>query len=61
MSKLDLQNKSKEELIAMLKELRVKILELSFDLTENKLKDSSSINKTKKNIARILTIINKSN
>ncbi len=52
-------NKSKEELGAMLNDLRSKLTQLSFDLAEKKLKDTTQLGKTKRNIARILTAINK--
>lgn len=53
----DLHNKSKEELVSMRKELNAKLMKLSFDLAANRLKDSSQLNKTKKDIARILTAL----
>ena len=52
-------NKTKEELSNMFKEQRTKLLKLKFDLNEKKLKDVSQIKKTKKDIARILTQLNK--
>jgi len=59
MKRIETQNKSKEELSATLKDLRSKMTRLGFDAGEKKLKDSSQLNKTKKDIARILTEINK--
>lgn len=54
----DLQNKGKEELQEMLKELKVGLGKLRFELANKTLKDFSQINKTKKDIARFLTAIN---
>lgn len=53
----ELKNKSKEELGDSLKELKAKLLKLSFDLADNKLKDISQIKKTRKDIARVLTTL----
>lgn len=55
----DLTNKSRDELNQLLADLRAKILRLNFDLADNKVKDTSQINKTKKDIARVLTILSK--
>ena len=57
----DLQNKSREELNHLLADLKAKLLKLNFDLADNKVKDVSQIKKTKKEIARILTIRNSQN
>ncbi len=59
MKKIDLQNKTKEELDTMLKDLKSKFLQLNFELGEKRLKDYSQLRKTKKEIARILTITKK--
>lgn len=56
----DLQNKTKEELSQTLVDLRAKVLKLNFDLADNKVKDVSQVKKTKKDIARILTIMEQS-
>jgi large subunit ribosomal protein L29 len=56
MSINDLKDKTKEELSQQLTDLRAKILKLNFDLADNKVKDVSQVKKTKKEIARILTI-----
>ncbi len=56
---IDPQNKTKEELNTMLKDLKAKLLQFNFELGEKRLKDFSQVGKTKKEIARILTIINK--
>ena len=55
--KIDLQNKTKEELNAMLKDLRSKLLQFNFELGEKRLKNYSQVKKTKKEIARILTFL----
>lgn len=53
----DLNNKSKDELNQLLVDLRAKILKLNFDLADNKVKDVSQVKKTKKDIARVLTLM----
>jgi len=57
MKKIDLQNKTKEELGTMLNDLKAKLLQFNFELGEKRLKDFSQVNKTKKEIARILTFL----
>ena len=59
MKNIETNNKNKEELSAMLKDQEAKLLKLKFDLNEKKLKDVSQIGKTKKDVARILTELNK--
>ena len=56
MKKIDLQNKTKEELDAVMKDLKAKLLQFNFELGEKRLKDFSQVKKTKKEIARILTL-----
>lgn len=51
-------NKTREELADMFKEQKSKLLKLKFELNEKKLKDFSQINKTKKDIARVMTALN---
>ena len=58
MKRIDTNNKSKEELTNALKELRGKLAQLNFDLAEKKLKDTTELRKTKKDIARLLTAMN---
>lgn len=53
----ELKNKSKDELNHLLVDLRAKILKLNFDLADNKVKDVSQVKKTKKSIARVLTLL----
>lgn len=55
----DLQNKSVPELQERLKEARIKLGRLKFELANKALKDSSQIGKVKKEIARIMTVLNK--
>ena len=57
MKHVDLQNKTKEELSTMLKDLKAKLLQFNFELGEKRLKNYSQVKKTKKEIARILTTI----
>jgi len=57
MKKIDLQNKTKEELSTMLKDLKTKLLQFNFELGEKRLKDFSQVKKAKREIARILTVI----
>lgn len=54
----ELKNRSVEELHKKLGENRTQLQSLKFDLAAGKIKNVSMIHKTKKNIARILTIIN---
>jgi len=54
----DLRKKSKEDLQKLLKQNLKKLQELRFDLAFNRLKDVSLIKKTKKEIARIKTLLN---
>jgi len=54
----EVKDKSKKELTETLKELRGALSRLSFELSNNTLKNSSQIKKTKKDIARIMTVLN---
>ncbi len=54
----ELEQKSKEELETLLREKREKLQKLKFDLNLGKLKNVREIRKVKKDIARILTILN---
>ena len=56
--KLDLQQKTGAELIDLLHQQRKKLRELGFDLQLRKLKQVRKVREVKKNIARILTLIN---
>ena len=53
----DTNNKTQEELSGSLTELRAKLTQLEFDRADKKLKDVSQFKKTKKDIARILTVL----
>ena len=57
----DLKNKSVEELSHHLVELKARMLKLNFDLADNKIKDYSQFKKTKKDIARVLTVMKSQN
>lgn len=61
MRKINLNGKTKEELSRTIFELRAKLRDLNFDLADKKLKNVNEIKKTKKDIARILTAINRNN
>jgi large subunit ribosomal protein L29 len=54
----DLRKKTEKELQATLQDLREKLRNLRFDLSAGKVKNVREIRKIKKDIARILTIIN---
>lgn len=54
----ELRQKSLKELHTLLKKLREELRELRFDLVVGKLKNVRKIKETKKNIARVLTVIN---
>ena len=56
MKKLDLNNKTNEEMGVIVKDLKAKLLRFNFELGEKRLKDFSQVKKTKKEIARILTL-----
>lgn len=61
MATKDLKTIEIAELQKTLKELRVKLSKLSFELEANTLKNYSEIGKTRKEIARVLTEINSRN
>ena len=58
MKKSELKTKTKSELQNILKKEVKKLHELKFDLSFSRLKDVSGIKKTKRNIARIKTLLN---
>jgi len=58
MKKSELKSKSKVELQKILKEDAKKLQDLRFDLSFNRLKDVSSIEKMKREMARIKTLLN---
>lgn len=53
----ELQNKDKSELQEMLREQRVVLGKLRFELANKTLKDFSKLSKSKRDIAKILTAI----
>lgn len=53
----ELKNKNRDELLGILNEVKAKLARLSFEIEANTLKDTSQIGKTKKEIARILTVL----
>ncbi|ACI17157.1 MAG TPA: 50S ribosomal protein L29 [Coprothermobacter proteolyticus] len=53
----ELREKTTEELEALLKELRAKLVNLKFQLSVGKLTDHTAITKTKRDIARVLTVL----
>lgn len=54
---IEFKNKTEKELQEMLKDLRGNLSRFSFQLSNNTLKNFSQIKKTKKDIARILTVL----
>ena len=56
--KLDLQQKTDTELVDLLHQQQKKLRELGFDLQLRKLKQVRKVREVKKNIARVLTLIN---
>jgi len=54
----DLRNKSEEELHSLLHQKREALRQLRFDLVAGKVKNLREIRSIKKDIARILTVIN---
>lgn len=55
----ELIQKSRIEILAALKEKRERLRQLSFDLNAGKVKNVREIRQIKKDIARLLTIVNK--
>jgi len=53
----ELKNKPREELSAMMQDMKKKLQELTFDLMGGKVKNVKSIRETKKTIARIQTFL----
>jgi large subunit ribosomal protein L29 len=54
----ELRQKSKDDLNKILQDDREKMRQIRFDLSSGKVKNVREINKIKKDIARILTILN---
>lgn len=59
MKRIQTNNRTKEELRHELAELRTKLDKLVFDHAEKKLKNTMELRSIKRDIARILTAINK--
>ena len=57
----EIKGKTKEELNKMLKDERENLRKLRFNLASGKVKDVREIRKVKKDIARVLTLLNKKN
>jgi large subunit ribosomal protein L29 len=55
----ELRQKPKSELQRLLQDSREKLRQLRFDLAAGKVKNVREIRKTKKDIARVLTLLNK--
>lgn len=58
MKSKELKQKSKKELQRLLQEDREKLRQLRFDLSAGKVKNVREIRKIKKDIARIMTMLN---
>jgi ribosomal protein L29 len=54
----ELQNKSEDALKTMLKDLRDKLRDLNFKVSQKQLKKVRDVRETRKSIAQILTVLN---
>lgn len=61
MKATELRNKTSEELEAMLKDLKGELFNLRFQHAINQLENPHKIADTKKDIARVMTVINEKN
>ena len=61
MKATELRNKSSEELAAMLKDLKTELFNLRFQHAINQLDNPHKISETKKEIARVMTVITETN
>ena len=61
MKATELRNKSGEELAAMLESLKSELFNLRFQLAINQLENPHKIKETKKEIARVMTVIAEKN
>ena len=61
MKATELRNKSGEELEAMLKDLKTELFNLRFQHAVNQLENPHKISETKKEIARVMTVITEKN
>ena len=57
MQATELRQKTTEELDALLKELKARLVNLKFQHAVGKLTDHTAMTKTKRDIARVLTIL----
>lgn len=57
MKATELRNKSAEELASMLNDLKTELFNLRFQLAINQLENPHKIKETKKEIARVMTVI----
>ncbi len=57
----ELRNKNPEELKRLLQEKRVELCKTRFDIKANQTRDNQSQKRIKKDVARILTILNSNN
>ena len=57
MKATELRNKSGEELASMLNDLKTELFNLRFQLAINQLDNPHTIKETKKEIARVMTVI----
>lgn len=55
---VDIKKKSNKELFILLNEKKEKLRELRFDLASGKIKNVKEIRNTRKDVAKIMTIIN---
>jgi len=53
----DINHKTKDELEKIIDDLKIRLLKFKFDLIQGKVKNIRDIKKTRKNIARTLTIL----
>ena len=61
MKATELRNKTCEELEAMLKDLKTELFNLRFQHAVNQLENPHKISETKKEIARVMTVITEKN
>ncbi|MCI9449902.1 MAG: 50S ribosomal protein L29 [Clostridiales bacterium] len=61
MKATELRNKTSEELEAMLKDLKTELFNLRFQHAINQLENPHKISETKKEIARVMTVITEKN
>lgn len=59
MKKEDFSQRPKEELVKLVADHREKLRNLKFDLASGKVKNVKEIRELKKDIARVLTVLNK--